>query len=70
MSVNASSKATRRRLMAGVVSVATFMLLCAVALPGMETSLVFIPIFVLSAVAGGVSWAAMRYMAYRSEPTS
>jgi hypothetical protein len=42
MSANASSRASRRRLMAGVVSVATFMLLCAVALPGMETSLVFI----------------------------
>jgi hypothetical protein len=70
MNENASSIASKRRLMAGVVSVATFMVLCAVALPGMETSLVFIPILVLSAVAGVVSWAVMRYAARRSERTS
>jgi len=70
MNENASSIASKRRLMAGVVSVATFMVLCAVALPGMETSLVFIPILALSAVAGVVSWAAMRYVARRSERTS
>jgi hypothetical protein len=70
MNENASSIASKRRLMAGVVSVATFMVLCAVALPGMETSLVFIPILALSAVAGVVSWAAMRYVARRSKRTS
>jgi hypothetical protein len=70
MNENASSIASKRRLMAGVVSVATFIVLCAVALPGMETSLVFIPILALSAVAGVVSWAAMRYVARRSERTS
>jgi hypothetical protein len=70
MNENASSIASKRRLMAGVVSVATFMVLCAVALPGMETSLVFIPILALSAVAGVVSWVAMRYVARRSERTS
>jgi hypothetical protein len=70
MNENASSIASKLRLMAGVVSVATFMVLCAVALPGMETSLVFIPILALSAVAGVVSWAAMRYVARRSERTS
>ncbi len=70
MSVNASNTASRRRLMAGVVSVATFMLLCAVALPGMETSLVFIPILVLSAGAGVVSWAVMRYVSRKAERTS
>lgn len=70
MNENASSIASKRRLMAGVVSVATFMVLCAVALPGMEISLVFIPILALSAVAGVVSCAAMRYVARRSERTS
>ncbi len=70
MSVNASNTASRRRLMAGVVSVATFMLLCAVALPGMETSLEFVSILVLSVSAGVVSWAVMRYVTRKAERTS
>ena len=65
-SVDTSSTASRRRLMAGVVSIATFVVLCAIALPRMETSLVFIPILALSAFAGVISWAIMRYAAHRS----
>jgi hypothetical protein len=63
-----ASSAVRKRshLMAAAVSMATFMLLCAVALPRMETSLVFIPILTLSAVAGGIAWAATRFTARRS----
>jgi hypothetical protein len=56
--------------MAMVVSMATFMLLCAIALPHIETSLVFIPILFLSAVAGCIGWIATRYAARRSERTS
>lgn len=70
MSVSAPSVAARRgRLIAAVVSMATFMVLCAVLLPGKETSLVFIPILTLPAIAGGISWVAMRYVARRSERT-
>lgn len=63
MRENASNRIGRSRLVAAVVSMATFMLLCAVAVPRMETSLIFIPILTLSAVAGGIAWAVTRYMA-------
>lgn len=66
MNVNTSSTASRLRLKAGVFSIATFVLLGAIAIPRMETSLVFIPILALSALAGAISWVAMRYAAYRS----
>jgi hypothetical protein len=59
----------RGRLMGAVVSMATFIVLCVVALPNMETSLVFIPILTLSALAGGLVWALVRYRARRSART-
>jgi len=67
MSVNAPRVVARRsRLIAAIVSLATFMALCAVLVPGMESSLVFITILTLSAMAGGLAWLATRYVARKS----
>ena len=59
----------RGRLMGAVVSMATFIILCVIALPNMETSLVFIPILTLSGLAGGLAWVLVRYRARRSART-
>jgi hypothetical protein len=56
---------TRSRLVGALAAMAAFLILGALLIPNMESGLVFITIFTLSAVAGGLSSGLVRYRARR-----
>lgn len=67
MKSNDSIEVKRKsRTVAAVVSIAIFALLCAISLPHLETSLTFIPILLVTGLAGGLSWAITRHIARKS----